>query len=694
MSADLFLGLDIGTSGARALLIDAAGGVVASGQSAMREQGPNPRDPRVWLAAASAALRGALAGIAPERVAALCVDGTSGTVLAADARGEPLGEALMYNDAAEAAGVLAIAEGAPDDSAAHGSTSALAKAMQLRALKPNRVLHQADWIASRFSGRYVTDANNALKTGYDPIASRWPDWIGDLGFNIGLLPEALAPGQIVGPVTQEAAALFGLSTATRVVAGTTDGCASFLATGASEVGDAVTALGTTLTLKLLSDRPIFSPKYGIYSHRLLGMWLAGGASNSGGGALLSHFTPAEMEALTPALDPDDPTGLDYYPLSKPGRALPHRRPRLSAAPDAETGYARAVPAGVAGRRHRHRGAGLQAAGRTRRPGAADGAHRRRRRAQLRLGPYPRARLKRADAAAALGRGRLRRRAARQGRRVIRARCLSDLMDRYDAFLVDQFGVLLDGDGFYDFARVALDEIYARGKVVLLLSNSGKRSAQNAARLAAHGVSRATYLDVLTSGEIAHLEMTRRLGDGLAPGARVWVETSDDSAHPLAGLDLVEIDTPEDADLLWIAGCRPAQRSLDDYAALLSRAAERRVPAICANPDTTMLTPGGGTFGAGQVAQVYTSLGGGVEWFGKPYAAIYEEALRRLGAVPPSRVLAIGDSPAHDVLGGSRAGLATALVRTGVHEGDSEAELRTRFDALGVVPDVILPRFAF
>jgi len=351
MSADLTLGIDLGTSGVRALVVDAAGAVVASGKAAMAEHGANPRDPRVWLAAVSAAVGAALVGVEAGRISALCVDGTSGTVLAVDALGRPLGDALMYNDAAEPAGVMAIAESAPDVSAAHGATSGLAKAMQLRMLKPNRVLHQADWIASRFSGRYVTDANNALKTGYDPIASRWPDWIGEVGFNIGLLPEALAPGQTVGFVTREAAETFGLSPSTRVAAGTTDGCASFLATGASEVGDAVTAIGTTLTLKLLSDRPIFAPQYGVYSHKLLGVWLAGGASNSGGGALLAHFTPQEMEALTPSLDPDTPTGLDYYPLPRPGERFPicdpDYPPRVAPVPPSRAVFLQGLFEGVA-----------------------------------------------------------------------------------------------------------------------------------------------------------------------------------------------------------------------------------------------------------------------------------------------------------------------------------------------------------
>ena len=278
--------------------------------------------------------------------------------------------------------------------------------------------------------------------------------------------------------------------------------------------------------------------------------------------------------------------------------------------------------------------------------------------------------------------------------MIRARTLNDLIERYDAFLVDQFGVLLDSSGAYGHARGALDELHARGKKVLLISNSGKRAAANAARLARFGFSRASYAGVLTSGEVAHVAVAHRLGAGLARGARVWIETTDDSARPLEGLDLVAARSPEQADLVWIAGCRPLVCSLDDYARRLQPAASRSVPAICSNPDQTMLTPTGKAFGAGAVAQAYERLGGAVEWFGKPYPEIYEEALRRLGRIDRTRVLAVGDSPAHDILGGARAGLATCLVRTGIHDGESEAELLARCEAAGVMPDAILPRFAF
>jgi len=325
----LFLGLDLGTSGARAVVIDAQGRSLSAAKAALADFGDNPRQPAVWLAAAEAAIDAALASIDRGRIAALSVDGTSGTMLALDAEGAPIGDALMYNDvSSDRAALEAIARFAPATSAAHGATSGLAKAAQLRARAPRTIAHQADRIAARFSGRIVTDENNALKTGYDPVDRRWPDWIAAIGFDLALLPQVKAPGDPVGRVTAEAAARFGLSPDALVVAGTTDGCASFLATGASAPGEGVTALGTTLTLKLMSDRPVFAPEYGVYSHRLLGRWLAGGASNTGGGALLAHFSAAEIADLSSRVNPSIPTGLDYYPLPCPGERFPIADPTL------------------------------------------------------------------------------------------------------------------------------------------------------------------------------------------------------------------------------------------------------------------------------------------------------------------------------------------------------------------------------
>ncbi len=320
----LFVGVDFGTSGVRISVIDEQEVERAYAKTAFTSLGSNSRDPHIWWRAFELSLKDVVGRIDRMRIVAVAVDGTSGTLLAVDPDGVPLGDALMYNDPCTDQELLKrISLHAPQDSAAHGASSGLARALQLvQSHDADKVLHQADWISFRLSGRRVSDENNALKTGYDPIARCWPDWIEKTGMPVPLLPDVLPAGSLVGPISKELAEQFSLPKTCQIITGTTDGCASFLATGAENIGDGVTALGTTLTLKILSDKPIFAPEYGIYSHRLGEQWLAGGASNSGGNVLLSFFTAQQISDLSTQINPDVPTGLEYYPLAKAGERFP------------------------------------------------------------------------------------------------------------------------------------------------------------------------------------------------------------------------------------------------------------------------------------------------------------------------------------------------------------------------------------
>ncbi|MGI9499378.1 MAG: FGGY-family carbohydrate kinase, partial [Geminicoccaceae bacterium] len=288
------------------------------------------QDPAIWWMAVEQVLVDLLGRIDRASVRAIAVDGTSGTLLLTDASGRPVSPGLMYNDTraeAEAARIEAVASAG---SGALGRSSALAKLIYLTAdgaPDAAHALHQADWIAAQLSGRFgFSDENNALKLGYDVVDRCWPPWLGRLGLQPGLLPEVLIPGVAIGPLAAEQAAAFGLSPDVLVVAGTTDGVAAFLATGASEAGDAVTSLGSTLVVKQLADRPLFDPASGVYSHRLDDLWLPGGASNSGGAALARFFDAEAMDQLTPGLRPEEPTGLDYYPLPGAGERFPVNDP--------------------------------------------------------------------------------------------------------------------------------------------------------------------------------------------------------------------------------------------------------------------------------------------------------------------------------------------------------------------------------
>lgn len=350
----LAIGIDIGTSGARAVAMRADFSIAARSAVSLDRFGENARDPSVWRAAVSTGLTELLSRIDRAAVRSIAVDGTSGTVLAVDSAGRPLAEPLMYNDlVADGAILTAISRAAPETSAARGATSGLAKAFSLQHLPgATAILHQADWIAGQFSGRFETsDENNALKTGYDAEAGRWPDWIEAAGMRMELLPRVMKPGTIIGPVTPSAADRFALPHKTIVVAGTTDGCASFMATGATQIGAGVTALGSSLTIKILSDRPISAPRYGIYSHRLGDSWLAGGASNSGGRVLAQYFPLARIVELSATIDPKTNTGFDYYPLAAAGErfpiADPAMQPRLTPRPADDADYLKAMLEGIA-----------------------------------------------------------------------------------------------------------------------------------------------------------------------------------------------------------------------------------------------------------------------------------------------------------------------------------------------------------
>jgi sugar (pentulose or hexulose) kinase len=353
---DLALGIDVGTSGVRAAAIHGDGRRVAFAAApmpaALEANGSVTQDPAIWWDATRCALQALAQQIHLERVAAISVDGTSGTVVAIDANGRPVAPARMYNSPSPGEIVCTIAAVAPSESPACGASSALARAIDLQS-EPGaiRLIHQADWISGQFSQRFdFTDENNALKTGYDAVAQRWPEWIARAGMQLNRLPAVVPAGTAMGTIARRCAAELGLASDVIIVAGTTDGCAGFLAAGAEKCGEAVTSLGNTLVLKLLTDRPLFASKWGIYSHRLGAAWLAGGASNSGGAAIARHFSLDRIRELSEKMTPEVPTGLDYYPLAWRGDRFPRCDPemesRVSPRPDDDARFLQGLMEGV------------------------------------------------------------------------------------------------------------------------------------------------------------------------------------------------------------------------------------------------------------------------------------------------------------------------------------------------------------
>lgn len=326
-----FLGIDFGTSGARACVIDAAGAVVAEDR---RDFGTLEDYERagIWrealwdlVAALPPAIRTALSDIA--------LDGTSGTILACDEALAPRHPPLLYDDDRAVEEAALIAKTAAPGHPAAAVTSGLAKTLWLKkrlGLTGARLyLNQADWLAGLLSGRVgMTDYHNALKLGLDLDTLQWPAWV-ELLADVDYLPVPVAPGAALATVSRPRARYLGVNPGCLVHAGTTDSIAAFLAAGVRDSGDAVTSLGSTLALKLLSDTRVESVEHGVYSHWFGARWLAGGASNAGGAALKRFFDDRRLAQLSAAIDPAVESPLDYLPLPKPGERFPVCDPALA-----------------------------------------------------------------------------------------------------------------------------------------------------------------------------------------------------------------------------------------------------------------------------------------------------------------------------------------------------------------------------
>lgn len=325
----MYLGLDFGTSGARSCVLDEAEAIALQDHVAYPD--PENQTPLDWREALHMLLKRLPASIAAE-LQAIAIAATSATVLLCDEELEPISPALLYFDgrARDAAGQLKKI--APPGHIVGSASSGLAKFLwltrQIDLGNTGYFMHQADWLAALLTGTGgVSDYHNALKTGYDAERLCWPDWV--LGLpHAHLLPRVAAPGTTLAPISTSVARYFKLNPACQVHAGTTDSIAAFIAAGVHEPGAAVTSLGTTLVLKLLSTQRVEAAQYGVYSHRYGDLWLAGGASNAGGSVLRQFFGDEQLAELSLHIDPATDSPLDYYPLPRPGERFPVNDPTL------------------------------------------------------------------------------------------------------------------------------------------------------------------------------------------------------------------------------------------------------------------------------------------------------------------------------------------------------------------------------
>lgn len=353
---NFYLGIDFGTTGVRSTAIDSNGNIHSEGQYNFTHDGePASELPLRWENALWAVIEQIPLAIRSQ-VRSIAIDGTSSTVMLCDTEGIPVCEPILYNDGRGVTVLERLRAIAPANHNVLNATSSLAKLLWwLECEDTGRAgtgapplrrffLHQADWLAFLLHGKLgISDYHNALKLGYDVANLCYPSWLtegiaGVFKSSIApILPQVVAPGIAIGPVTAQIGDRFGFPHDCIVCGGTTDSIAAFLASGVNSPGEAVTSLGSTLAIKLLSYTRVDDARYGIYSHRFTsplqggaggGLWLVGGASNTGGAVLRHFFTDTELDYYSKQIDPKQESLLDYYPLLKKGDRFPNNDPNL------------------------------------------------------------------------------------------------------------------------------------------------------------------------------------------------------------------------------------------------------------------------------------------------------------------------------------------------------------------------------
>lgn len=281
----------------------------------------------------------------------------------------------------------------------------------------------------------------------------------------------------------------------------------------------------------------------------------------------------------------------------------------------------------------------------------------------------------------------------------------DIIDKYDAFILDQFGVLHNGINALDGAIELVEHLYKRNKKLIILSNTSAPAAKALEKLPKFGFG-PHFQDAVTSGEESSRYVLATYGSSDA-ATKALMFTWDTSipnnprltAPPEVYLEQcgnVEVATSvEEADFVLFHGSEVWYRgpnndvtslapfieegSFENVDKILKACKEKGLPAVCANPDFIVQTPLGDGVAhmPGKLAAHYeTVFGGSCETFGKPQVEHFEACIRKLG-LEKSQVAHVGDSLHHDISGASKAGIPNVFVTSGIHK----MQLGTEFGEL-------------
>ena len=249
---------------------------------------------------------------------------------------------------------------------------------------------------------------------------------------------------------------------------------------------------------------------------------------------------------------------------------------------------------------------------------------------------------------------------------------SEVVDKYDVFILDQWGVMHDGKAGYSHAIKCVNQLAKLKKKLIIISNTSKRKNTTSDQLVKLGFEKNNFFEVITSGEMIWQNLYNKSDKFIKTlGSKcyfIFDATKEENSKYINGLDYNFVNNIENAD--FILGCTPSSGlTTVDYVPLLEKAIKRDIPFICANPDFETIEP---TYNnliicMGTIAELYKDFGGKVFIMGKPSTSIYQEGTKHIKDIDKSKILAIGDSIYHDIKGANEFQIDSMLITSGIHK---------------------------
>ena len=249
--------------------------------------------------------------------------------------------------------------------------------------------------------------------------------------------------------------------------------------------------------------------------------------------------------------------------------------------------------------------------------------------------------------------------------------INEIIDNYETFIIDQWGVMHDGKKGYQHAIKCINFLKKKEKNLIIISNSSKRKLSSINRLPDLGFEKNIFSEVLTSGEMVWQHLYSCLDiyeNDLKNCFHIYDISKEDGLDYRKGLNNINfVDNISEAD--FILACTPYNNSEPiDYIPTLKYASEKNILMFCANPDFETIENNKvkNTFCMGTIADLYEHMGGKVVILGKPSIEIYQEATKRIRQ-DLSKFIAIGDSLDHDIKGAKNFGIDSVLITSGIHK---------------------------